>query len=350
MLRHLTAALAATVIFASVPAVAGETLNGAGGTAIYPVLSKWADTYHKQTGDSVNYQAIGSGGGIKQIESKTVLFANSDMPLKPADLAKNDLIQFPQVIISITPVVNLPGIKPGELVFDGKTLADAYLAKIKYWDDAAIRKLNPKAKLPHLAISIVHRSDGSGTTFNFSNYLSKVSPEWAQKVGADTSVPWPTGVGGKGNAGVANYVQQVKGALGYVEYAYVMENHLVYTDMVNKAGKRLRPTMGAFQAAAANADFAKVQNFYLILTDQPGARSWPITAATYMLLRKDTAPEQNRLALKFLDWALHKGQAQARALDYVPLPEGVVKQIEASWARDLKGMDGKPVWQVSAMH
>ena len=335
--------------FAAVQADAAQ-LTGAGGTAIYPVLSKWADTYHKQTGDSVNYQAIGSGGGIKQIESKTVLFANSDMPLKPADLEQHNLIQFPQVIISITPVVNLPGIKSGELVFDGKTLADAYLAKIKYWDDAAIKKLNPKAKLPHLAISIVHRSDGSGTTFNFTNYLSKVSPEWAKKVGADTSVSWPTGVGGKGNAGVANYVQQVKGALGYVEYAYVMENHLIYADMINKAGKRLKPTMAAFQAAAANADFSKVQNFYLILTDQPGAKSWPITAATYMLLRKDTAPDQNMLALKFLDWALHHGQAQARALDYVPLPESVVKQIEASWAKDLKTSDGKSVWKVSSMH
>ncbi|HUI18040.1 MAG TPA: phosphate ABC transporter substrate-binding protein PstS [Alphaproteobacteria bacterium] len=348
MSKRFSAMMAAAALCLAFSGAEAATLTGAGGTAIYPVLSKWADTYAKERGDSVNYQAIGSGGGIKQIEEKTVLFANTDKPLQPDELDKNGIIQFPQVIISIVPVVNLKDIKSGELVFDGPTLADIYLGKIKEWDDPAIKKLNPSAKLSHEAITVVHRSDGSGTTFNFTDYLGKVSPEWKTKVGEDTSVSWPVGVGGKGNAGVANYVQQVGGAIGYVEYAYAMENHLTYADMINKEGKRLAPTMAAFQAAAANADFSKVQNFYLILTDQPGAKSWPITAATYMLMRKDGDPAQNKLALEFLDWALRKGQDQARALDYVPLPEPVIMQIETSWARDLKGADGKPIWNAAA--
>ncbi len=344
MRRHLVAAVAAaTVSFA--PNVHAASLTGAGGTAIYPVLSKWADQYAKETGDTINYQAIGSGGGIKQIEEKTVLFANTDMPLKPDDVAKNGLVQFPQVIISITPVVHLAGIKAGEMVLDGPTLAKIYLGDIKQWDDPAIKKLNPKVNLPHQAIATVHRSDGSGTTFNFTDYLSKVSPDWKSKVGEGTSVNWPNGIGGKGNAGVASYVQQEDGAIGYVEYAYVIENHMIYTDMVNKDGKRIAPTMEAFQAAAGNADFTKVKDFYLILTDQPGAKSWPITAATYMLLRKDSPAAQNHAALAFLDWALKKGQPQAKALDYVPLPDDVVKQIEAHWNKELGD-----AWKVAATH
>ncbi len=334
MRTHFVAAIAAATVSFTMSAHAAS-LTGAGGTAIYPVLSKWAATYAQETGDNVNYQPIGSGGGIKQIESKTVLFANTDMPLKPDDVAKNGLVQFPQVIISITPVVHIAGIKPGELVFDGPTLADVYLGKITEWDDPAIKKLNPNVKLPHEAITTVHRSDGSGTTFNFTDYLSKVSDDWKSKVGEGTSVSWPNGVGGKGNPGVASYVQQVDGAIGYVEYAYVIENKMTYTDMVNMAGKRITPTMAAFQAAAGNADFTKVQDFYLILTDQPGDKSWPITAATYMLLRKDSPPDQNHLALKFLDWALKKGQDQAKALDYVPLPDDVVKQIEQHWSKEI---------------
>jgi phosphate transport system substrate-binding protein len=334
MRTHLVAAIAAATVSLTMSAHAAS-LTGAGGTAIYPVLSKWAALYAQQTGDTVNYQPIGSGGGIKQIESKTVLFANTDMPLKPDELAKQGLVQFPQVIISITPVVHLAGIKPGELVFDGPTLAEVYLGNITYWDDDAIKKLNPSVNLPHQAITTVHRSDGSGTTFNFTDYLSKVSTDWKSKVGEGTAVNWPNGVGGKGNPGVASYVQQVDGAIGYVEYAYVIQNKLTYTDMVNMAGKRITPAMPAFEAAAANADFTKVQDFYLILTDQPGDKSWPITAATYMLMRKDSPPDQNHLALKFLDWALTKGQVQAKALDYVPLPETVVKQIEDAWAKQI---------------
>ncbi|MGH7034438.1 MAG: phosphate ABC transporter substrate-binding protein PstS, partial [Stellaceae bacterium] len=221
-----------------------------------------------------------------------------------------------------------------------------YLGHIAKWNDPAIKKLNPNVPLPNMAILTVHRSDGSGTTFNFTNYLGKVSPEWQQKVGADVAVDWPTGVGGKGNAGVANYVRQVKGSIGYVEYAYVAESHLAYTKMTNKAGKTVEPSMDAFQAAAANADFSKVEDFYLILTDQPGDKSWPITAATYMLMRKDYPADRNQPVLTFLDWCMKHGQQQASALYYVPLPDAVVKQIEAAWAKAFKGEDGKPIWTV----
>ncbi len=347
MRKPILWSLAATAAIFMVTSAQAKDLNGAGGTAIYPVLAKWSDAYKKETGIAVNYQAIGSGGGIKQITEKTVDFANSDKPLTPENLAKIDVAQFPAVIISITPVVNLPGVKPGEMVISGPVLADIYLGKIKKWDDPALKKLNPGMNLPDEDISVVHRSDGSGTTFNFTNYLAKVSPEWNEKVGSDVSVDWPTGVGGKGNAGVANFVQQIKGSIGYVEYAYVMENHLTYTKMVNKEGKTLEPTMAAFQAAAANADFTKVKDFYLILTDQPGDKSWPITAATYMLMRKDYPADRNKPVLTFLDWCLRHGQDQARALAYVPLPDGVVRQIEESWAREFKDQAGKPLWTAS---
>ncbi|MDE2133958.1 MAG: phosphate ABC transporter substrate-binding protein PstS [Alphaproteobacteria bacterium] len=323
---------AAAVIATSAMAV---NLNGAGGTAIYPVLGLWAQHYQQKTGNQINYQAIGSGGGIQQIEAKTVDFANSDKPLLHADLVKNNLMQFPQVIISIVPVVHLPGIRAGELVIDGPTLADIYLGKITKWNDPALRKLNPKAPLPNMAILTVHRSDGSGTTFNFTNYLGKVSPEWKSTVGSDTSVSWPNGIGGKGNAGVAGSVQQTVGSIGYVEYAYASQNHLSHMDMINAAGARVKPTMEAFQTAAANADFTKVQDFYLILTDQPGAGSWPITAATYMLMRKDYPAARNHDVLVFLDWALKGGQADSKKLDYVPFPDAVVKQIEESWTSEL---------------
>ncbi|MGZ5959946.1 MAG: phosphate ABC transporter substrate-binding protein PstS, partial [Rhizomicrobium sp.] len=312
-------------------AMAAAALNGAGGTAIYPVLSVWAQHYDQKTGIAVNYQSIGSGGGIEQIEAKTVDFANSDKPLKHEDLVANNLTQFPQVIISIVPVVHLPGINAGQMVLDGKVVADIYLGKITKWNDPAIKALNPHVPLPNMSIIAVHRSDGSGTTFNFTDYLGKVSAEWKSNVGSDTSVAWPVGLGGKGNEGVAASVQQTVGSIGYVEYAYAMQNKLAYTDMINASGERVKPTMQAFQAAAANADFSKVQDFYLILTNQPGATSWPITAATFMLMRKDYAVDKNKEVLKFLDWALHDGQADSLKLDYVPFPDSVVKQIEASW-------------------
>ncbi|HEY2034067.1 MAG TPA: phosphate ABC transporter substrate-binding protein PstS [Rhizomicrobium sp.] len=340
MLRSLSAALAISSALVAVPAVAADNLNGAGGTAIYPVLQVWAQDYHTKTGTAVNYQAIGSGGGIAQIKAKTVDFANSDKPLKPEDLDKDGLVQFPEVIISIVPVVNLPGVTPGQLVIDGKTLAQIYLGTIKKWNDPALVKLNPKANLPDMAITVVHRSDGSGTTFNFTNYLGKADPYWQTQVGSDTSVSWPVGLGGKGNAGVAADVQQTQGAIGYVEFAYAKQSKMTYMDMINGAGKRVTPQMSAFQAAAGNADFSHVQDFYLILTDQPGAKSWPITAATYMLMRKDYAADKNTAVLKFLDYALHEGQAASKKLDYVPFPDSVVKQIEASWTKSF----GASVW------
>ncbi len=332
MKAFLTAALATTLLSSGAMAY---TLTGAGGTAIYPVLQVWAADYQKKTGNQINYQAIGSGGGIKQIESKTVAFANSDKPLMHDEIVKNHLVQFPQVVISIVPVVHLPGIKAGELVLDGPTLAKIYLGEIKKWNDPAIKKLNPRVPLPNMSILVVHRSDGSGTTFNFTNNVGKVVAEWQSKVGSDTAVSWPVGIGGKGNAGVAASVDQTVGSIGYVEYAYVMQSKLVYTDMINADGKRVTPTMAGFQTAAENADFSKVQDFYLILTNQPGAASWPITAATYMLMRSDYPAQQNKEVLQFLDYALRDGADAAKKLDYVPFPEKVVNQIEASWKETL---------------
>ncbi len=326
--------IASSMILSTHAAVA-DTLTGAGGTAIYPVLSEWAASYKKDTGTEINYQAIGSGGGIKQIQSKTVAFANSDKPLTPDELKKSDLAQFPAVIIGITPVVNLPGVKPGEMVLNGSVLAEIYLGKITKWNSPAIQALNPGMKLPDMAISTVHRSDGSGTTFNFTNYLSKVSTEWKDQVGSDTSVSWPNGVGGKGNAGVAAFVKQLPGSIGYVEYAYTMETKLIYTRMTNADGKMVTPSMDSFQAAAGNADFSKVSDFYLILTNQPGAKSWPITAATYILMRKDYPKAENQRVLKFTKWFLEHGQAAAEKLAYVPLPKRTVSLIEAYWKKEL---------------
>jgi len=327
------ATLASALLMAG--AAMAANLNGAGGTAIYPVLSLWATKYQQKTGTAVNYQAIGSGGGIAQIKAKTVDFGNSDKPLKHDELAAAHLVQFPEVIITIVPVVHLPGIAAGQLVIDGPTLANIYLGKITKWNDPAIKRLNPHAPLPNMAIIVVHRSDGSGTTFNFTDYLGKVSPEWKSSVGSDTAVAWPSGIGGKGNAGVAASVQQTVGSIGYVEYAYAKPNGLTYMDMINREGKRVKPTMETFQSAAANADFTKVQDFYLVLTDQPGAQSWPIVAATYMLLRNDYPADKNRDILKFLDFGLRDGAADATKLDYVPFPETVVKQIEGSWTANL---------------
>jgi phosphate transport system substrate-binding protein len=312
-----------------------RNITGAGGTAIYPVLSKWAEVYKQKTGVQVNYQAIGSGGGIAQIKAKTVSLANSDKPLKPEELKASGLVQYPAVIIGITPVVNVPNVKPGGIQLDGKVVADIYLGKIKNWNDQAIKALNPGAKLPDLQITVVHRSDGSGTTFNFADYLSKVSDEWKTKVGADTSVAWPTGVGGKGNAGVAAYVQQVSGSIGYVEYAYAVENKMVYTKMKNRDGKVVSPSLETFQAAATNADFTKVADFYLILTDQPGAQSWPITAGTYMLMRKDTPKDENQAIVNFMNWCLTDGQPLSKSLQYVPLPDSTITKIREYWKAQL---------------
>jgi phosphate transport system substrate-binding protein len=342
MARILTAAaLAGTVLLS--PAFAAE-ITGAGATFPYPIYAKWADAYRKETGTGLNYQSIGSGGGIKQITAKTVDFGASDMPLTPADLEKNGLVQFPTVIGGDVPVVNLKGIAPGQLRLSGAVLADIFLGKVKQWNDPAITAANPGVALPATAISVVHRSDGSGTTFIWTNYLSKVSPEWKSKVGEGTSVNWPIGVGGKGNEGVASYVQRIQGAIGYVEYAYVLQNKMAYTQVKNREGRFVEPSARGFQAAAAGADWSAAPGMYLILTDAPGGDAWPIAGATFILMRKvQDKPENAKEVLHFFDWAYAKGDGMAEALDYVPLPDKVVKLIEAHWKQHIKDSAGKPV-------
>ncbi|HEX7968476.1 MAG TPA: phosphate ABC transporter substrate-binding protein PstS, partial [Stellaceae bacterium] len=285
----MTSWLGALAIFgaAAAPHLARATeISGAGATFPYPIYAKWAEAYKAKTGISMNYQSIGSGGGIKQITAKTVNFGASDMPLKPEELDKNGLTQWPMIMGGVVPVVNVRGIQPGQLKLDGPTLADIYLGKITKWDDAAIKKLNPDAKLPSMAIAPIYRSDGSGTTFIYTNYLSKVSPEWSEKVGNNTSVEWPTGIGGKGNEGVAALSARTAGAIGYVEYAYALQNKLTYAKLVNKEGNAVEPDSNSFQAAAANADWQTAPGFYLLLTDQPGKESWPITGASFILVHK----------------------------------------------------------------
>ena len=309
-----------------------EQITGAGSTFVYPVLAKWSEDYSKQNGTQINYQSIGSGGGIAQIKAATVTFGATDMPLSAAQLTEAKLAQFPSVIGGIVPVVNLPGIKPGALHFTGALLADIYLGTIKTWNDPRIVALNPGVSLPATAISVVHRSDGSGTTFNWVNFLSKVSPEWKDKVGQGTSVSWPTGLGGKGNEGVAAYVDRIKGSVGYVEYAYVLQNKMTYALVQNAAGQFPEPSAASFQAAAASADWAGVPDFDLVMTNAPGKDAYPITATTFILMYKtpkDAA--QSKAALAFFKWSFENGQKDAAALDYVPLPDPLVQQIEAYW-------------------
>jgi phosphate transport system substrate-binding protein len=338
------AAVAALSLVASAQLAHAVDISGAGATFPYPIYAKWAEAYKKETGTSMNYQSIGSGGGIKQIKARTVTFGASDQPLKAEDLEAAGLTQWPQVIGGIVPVVNLDGVAPGDLTLNGDALAKIFLGEIKTWDDPAIKKLNPKAKLTSQAIAVAHRSDGSGTTFNFTNYLSKVSADWKTKVGENSAVEWPVGLGAKGNEGVANTVANTKGAIGYVEYAYAKQNKLTYVKLANKDGKVVAPTSESFQAAASNADWAKSPGFYQILTDEPGAKSWPITAATFILLPKqpqDAAAAAE--ALKFFGWAFAKGGKAAEELDYIPLPETVVALIKKSWAANVTGADGKPL-------
>jgi len=332
--------LAATVF----PAAAVE-ISGAGATFPYPIYAKWADSYKKETGIGLNYQSIGSGGGIKQIEAKTVTFGATDAPLKGEELAKFGLVQFPTVMGGIVPVVNLEGVKAGDLVLDGPTLAEIFLGKVKTWDDPAIKKLNPDAKLPSQAIAVVHRSDGSGTTFNFTYYLAQVSSDWKSNVGSATSVEWPIGIGAKGNEGVSNNVSQTKGSIGYVEYAYALQNKLIHTKLVNKDGKSVAPTSEAFQAAAANADWNSVPGYGVILADQPGAESWPMTAATFILVPKQpTDAAATAEALKFFAWAYANGDKMAEELDYVPMPKKIVSEIQKVWAEEVKDSGGKPLY------
>jgi phosphate transport system substrate-binding protein len=336
-MNFLKTIVAAGLVAASATAAFAADITGAGATFPFPLYSKWADAYKKETGNGLNYQSIGSGGGIKQIQAKTVTFGASDMPLKPEQLEKDGMIQWPQAMGALVPVLNLEGIKPGELVFSGELLGDIYLGKVKTWNDPAIAKLNPNVKLPSDAITVVRRSDGSGTTFIWTDFLSKSNAEWKTKAGAGTAVEWPTGVGAKGNEGVAGNVSQTKNSIGYVEYAYAKQNKLTYGAMINKAGKTVQPTVGAFQAAAANADWAGSKNYYVILTDQPGEASWPITGATFILMHKDaTDKAASQEAIKFFKWAFEKGDKMAEELDYIPMPDTVVKQIEKTWAAEIK--------------
>ncbi|MGZ3415661.1 MAG: phosphate ABC transporter substrate-binding protein PstS [Isosphaeraceae bacterium] len=341
------AAAALAAVFTVTTAQAAD-ISGAGATFPYPIYAKWADAYKKETGNGLNYQSIGSGGGIKQIEASTVTFGASDKPLPGEELDKFGLAQFPMVMGGIVPVINIEGVKPGEIVIDGPTLAKIFMGEITKWDDPLIKKLNGGAKLPSSAIAVVHRSDGSGTTFNFTYYLSDVSPDWKSKVGSDASVEWPTGIGAKGNEGVANNVAQTKGSIGYVEYAYALQNKLTYTKMVNKDGKTVAPTSEAFQAAAAGADWKSKPGFGVILANQPGAASWPMTAGTWILMYKQPKdPAASAEALKFFDWAYKNGDKMAEELDYIPMPDNVVADVEKMWAADIKDSAGKPIFAMN---
>ncbi len=346
MIRKTTlqAFLAATALMFGVQAHAAD-ITGAGATFPYPIYAKWADAYKKATGIGMNYQSIGSGGGIAQIKAKTVDFGASDMPLKPEDLAAAGLMQFPAVIGGVVPIVNLEGIAPGALRFTGPLLADIYLGKIKSWNDKAIQDLNPSIKLPSEPITVVRRSDGSGTSFIWTDYLSKVSPEWKSKVGAATAVAWPEGVGGKGNEGVAAYVQRIKGSIGYVEYAYAKKNKMITAAVQNKDGQFVQPDDDTFAAAASFADWKNAPGFYQILTDQPGKSSWPITGATFILMHtKQDKPQNAADVLKFFDWAFKNGKGMATELDYVPMPDAVTKAVADAWKAQIKDGAGKALW------
>src|SRR6202041_1081416 len=325
-------------------AAAASDISGAGATFPYPIYAKWADAYKKLTGVGLNYQSIGSGGGIKQIKAKTVTFGASDMPLKPDDLKAAGLLQFPMIIGGVVPVVNVKGVQAGQLHLDGATVASIYLGDITQWNDPKIKSLNPKLTLPSTAIAPVYRSDGSGTNFLFSDYLSKSSPKFRSSIGANTSVQWPTGIGAKGNEGVANMTTQTDGAIGYVEYAYAKQNKMAYTLLTNKAGVAVAPNAESFQAAAGNADWVNSDSYYLILTDQAGAKSWPITGASFILLYKEPAdPAPVLEALKFFAWAYQDGAAMASELDYVPLPGALIAQVKKTWSTQITS-GGKPIW------
>ncbi|MBB2805712.1 phosphate ABC transporter substrate-binding protein PstS [Xanthomonas arboricola] len=322
-------------------ATAGDSksaeISGAGASFIYPLVSKWSADYNAATGNKVNYQSIGSGGGIAQIKAGTVDFGSTDKPLDSAELQQAGLGQFPSAIGGVVPVVNLEGIAPGKLRLTGALLGDIFLGKVTMWNDAAIVAANPGVTLPATKINLVHRSDGSGTTFNFSNYLSKVSPEWKSKVGEGTSVQWPGGVGGKGNEGVASYVQQIKGSIGYVELAYALQNKMPYASLQNATGQWVEPNAESFAAAAASADWANAKDFNLVITNAPGEKAWPITATNFMLMHKQPKDAaRSKATLDFFKWALDNGQAQASELHYVPLPPELVKQIQAYWASEFK--------------
>ncbi|MFM8701495.1 MAG: phosphate ABC transporter substrate-binding protein PstS [Hyphomicrobiales bacterium] len=324
----MTIFAAGFVLAASLTSAIAADISGAGATFPYPIYAKWADAYKKQTGIGMNYQSIGSGGGIKQIQAKTVTFGATDAPLSGADLEKWGLVQFPMVMGGIVPVINVDGIEAGQMTLDGSTLANIYLGKIRTWDDAAIKALNPNLKLPSTAIIVIRRSDGSGTTFNFAHYLAKMSDDWKRNVGVATALEWPVGIGAKGNEGVANNVMQAKGSVGYVEFAYAKQNGLTYTKMINAAGKAITPSLASFQAGAANADWNSEPGFAVILSNPTGVAAWPMTATTWILMyRQAQDAEMSAAAIKFFKWAYSSGDKMAMDLDYVPMPENVVGDV-----------------------
>ncbi|MDN5849467.1 MAG: phosphate ABC transporter substrate-binding protein PstS [Nitrococcus sp.] len=341
-------ALAAVLAVAGIgiAAAAGvRQINGAGASFPYPIYSKWAAAYNKVTGVRVNYQSIGSGGGIRQIKAGTVDFGATDAPLVKQELDEAGLVQFPMVVGGVVPVVNLPGIKPGSLKLTSRVLGKIFLGEITRWNDPAIKELNPELNLPARPIMVVHRADASGTTWIFTDYLSKISPVWKKTVGNATAVAWPTGIGGKGNEGVASYVGRLQGAIGYVEFAYALQNQMNYVRLQNRAGRFVKPTIETFQAAAAGADWAHAPGFHVVLTNQPGEQSWPITGASFILLhatQKDVTTA--RAMLNFFDWALKQGDEMAKELGYVPLPRSVVEQVETAWADDLHAANGQAIW------
>jgi phosphate transport system substrate-binding protein len=329
--KHLTTIAAAGILAATVLPAAATDITGAGSTFVYPVLAKWAAVYSQKTGANLNYQSIGSGGGIKQITAKTVTFGATDMPLMPADVAKNNFVQFPVINGAVVPLLNLPGIKPGDITLDGPTMSKMFLGEITQWNDPAI--------------AIVHRSDGSGTTFIWTDYLSKVSPAWKDKVGSNTAVEWPVGIGAKGSEGVSNNVAQTVGGLGYVEYAYAKQNNLTYAKMINAAGKTVAPTAESFVAAASSADWAHAQDFRVIITNAAGDAAWPVAGSTFILMQTTpTDAAASAEALKFFDWGYKNGKQMAAELDYVPMPDAVVTLIEQTWKTNIKTSDGKPVF------
>ena len=337
---------ASGLAIAVTPLAHSADITGAGATFPYPIYAKWADAYKKQTGIGLNYQSIGSGGGIKQIKARTVDFGASDMPLKPEELKDAGLTQFPTVMGGVVPVYNLPGIAAGQIKLTPKVLSEIFLDKIKKWNDPALTALNPGVALPDNAISVVHRSDGSGTTFIFTNYLSKVSPEWKSKVGENTSVQWPTGVGGKGNEGVAQYVQRIKGSIGYVEYAYALQNKMTHAVLQNREGVFVSPTEASFKAAAANAKWDMNKGFYEILTDEPGKDSWPISGATFILMHKfQQEPARAKDVLTFFKWAYENGDKMAADLDYIPMPDAVVRLIKTSWNHNIMDSSANHIWK-----
>jgi phosphate transport system substrate-binding protein len=348
VLKSLRCAAAVAAVAFPFTVVFAADITGAGATFPYPVYGKWAAAYKEKTGISMNYQSIGSGGGIKQIRAKTVDFGASDKPLKYEELEKDGMIQFPMVMGGVVPVVNVEGVGPGQLKLDADALSGIYLGKISRWNDPKLAALNPGLKLPARAITVVHRSDGSGTTFIFTNYLSKVSTEWKEKVGESTAVQWPaaTSAGGKGNEGVASFVQRIKGSIGYVEYAYAKQNKLAHVMLKNRDGNFVAPNTPSFQAAAAGADWKNAKGFYEILTNEPGKGSWPITGATFILMHKVQAnAARAKTSLAFFDWAYREGDKMAEALDYIPMPDSVVELVKAEWARSLKDANGNAIWK-----